>query len=284
MVDNIGMALAKACGDSAGGLPGGKLPKAVANLRNVIGDQQPSVDVIKKTLGSSGYNNFCNSFRAQLTHAEKGQYDLSTAEKHEWIEQWAMDPSSCRLKGYNRTTSSAVRETKFKEHWITQAVLGGPAWLNDAGHAAAFVEAGELPSRPSKCKALATQGVLEYMVKEELRAQVSSTGQDAIVEAEAELKPEYDTVKRSMTEQPSERVRKKTAKKTPADTKKATALRQLKKAIDQDFDECRKVMALLPMMIAKGYLASMSAFFQGRRLMPRRLWNQRPVRWRVSTR
>ena len=164
MVDDVAMALAKlACGDSAGGPPKGKLPKAMANLRSVLCYQQSTVDVIKKTLGSSGHNNFCNSFRAQLTPAEQDQYvDLSTAESNEWIEQWAMDPSSCRLKGYNHTTSSAMRETKVTEHWIAQALLGGPACLNDAGHTAALVEASELPSRPSKGKALAAQSVLEY--------------------------------------------------------------------------------------------------------------------------
>ena len=95
-------------------------------------------------------------------------------------------------------------------------MLGGPIWLNDAGHAAALIEAGELPSRPPKHKALTAQGVLDYMVTGELRAQVRSARQGADVEAEAELKPdEHNTVKISMTDQPVGARAKKAATKTP---------------------------------------------------------------------
>ena len=67
------------------------------------------------------------------------------------------------------------------------------------------------------------------METDELRAQVNSTRQDAVVDAEAELKPdEHDTVKRSMTDKPvgaSTDPQVKAVK--DGKTKKATALRQL---------------------------------------------------------
>ena len=66
------------------------------------------------------------------------------------------------------------------------------------------------------------------METDELRAQVNSTRQDAVVDAEAELKPdEHDTVKRSMTDKPvgaSTDPQVKAVK--DGKTKKATALRQ----------------------------------------------------------
>ena len=51
-----------------------KIPRAVDQLREKMGDKPITAQALKEVFSAKDYNNFCNNFRASLTEKQKDEY------------------------------------------------------------------------------------------------------------------------------------------------------------------------------------------------------------------
>ena len=83
-------------------------------------------------------------------------------DRHEWIAGYLIDPELATATGWNKTIAFKEDRIKDKERWVTQAMLGGPKYMNSDLHAEIVVNAGVLEWRKHEVECLADKGVLQY--------------------------------------------------------------------------------------------------------------------------
>ena len=140
-------------------------------MRENLGDKMNALtpQMLRQQLSPLQYNNFANNFRLALDPAQREEYkNKSRAERDGWIAQWAIDPETALSTGYNKDCVYNDELSINDDEWVTQSVLGGPRYFNDAMHADILVKPGEMQERPSRHAALAAHGVKEYKITSEI--------------------------------------------------------------------------------------------------------------------
>ena len=259
-----------------------KVPKAVQAARDFLGDSAITGAAIAQ-LPSKTCNSLGVAFRASLSEPDRIKYSqLTTHEsRREWIAQFVGDPNLGKKQGYNTFEALDSRKSIEDEEFLTEEQIASSAWLNSAANAKVLCESGELPSRPSRFKCLADQGVKEYRFTREKMEKMTGWTQKAGVDNRSDMtKEEYQAVALSITENISNdsTATVKKRKVMPTKTKEAESedskrlraaialragtLRKLKVQNDKVDKELRDSGALVTKLAAKGYPSQMGTFFQ----------------------
>ena len=251
------------------------VPRAVAQIRARHGQQvaKLNVDNMFGEMTAKEVNAFQNNFRNSLTKQQKGDFSAATrADKRTWMLQWILDPALCQKEGFNVTKTYDTTESRAEDRWVTKEIMSSSRCLNSEAHADALIKSGELEERPHRFGALAAQGILEYLLTDEVVRRLQGHSTTAGVKATSELADdEFEEVKKSM-EPGAPRTARKKAKETTtidpatkqlrdANLKRSSVLRHLKGAIDKAEGYMASTTALIAKLETKGYPPAMLAFY-----------------------
>ena len=244
---------------------------------------------LKASLDKKVMNRLGSAFRKHLSDENKETYKNNAKtdkERCEWIAQFVIDPSVARLEGWNRDETYKHDKNKSEEHWLTEAQLGSPVWLNDPAHAATMIKS--LLSRPHEDLGLAADGVKQYQYFKKKGVVEHGSKQTRGTSATAEMSDKdyahvTDQLSKPREGTSAKRKPSKPAKEPETDENKrlksATALRKAtlgkcKAIIDKCFQDAWASEALLPKLSTdlseKGDPSTMADWF-GERIVSFRL-------------
>ena len=266
-------------------------PPVIDEVKKILEDLGKDVtgDNLKAALDKKVTNRLGSAFRKHLSDEIKETYKnhaTTDKERCEWIAQFVIDPSVARLEGWNKDETYKHDKNKSEEHWLTEAQLGSPVWLNDPAHAATMIKS--LLSRPHEDAGLAADDIKQYQYFQKQSVVEHGSKQTRGTSATAEMsEKDYahvtDQLGKPRESTAAKRKPSKPAKEPETDENKrlksATALRKAtlgkcKAALDKCFQDAWASEALLPKLFTdlseKGYPSTMADWF-GERIVAFRL-------------
>ena len=129
-----------------------KVPKAVQHVRDKLGEQVPTADLLKQVLSAAELNQLGSAFRSAMQPHVKQAYAAlgNDAAKRAWLAQYVIDPKQATCVGVNEVEAYVDSSSQTRIKWLTEKQLAGPQYLNSKEDAAELCASVELDDRLHK--------------------------------------------------------------------------------------------------------------------------------------
>ena len=171
----------------------GKLPKAVALVRERLAGKEISAQAIKDDLLPDELSKVTAAFRSVMTASQVAEYKAlaNNEERHQFMLPWILDPDEFKGQASNTITTSNSKHDASAGEWLTMEQIGSPCNMNSTAMAEAVCLAGDLEARPHELPSLAAKAIKQYFYTRSKLLRKTGTEDSASIESTAAIGKEH---------------------------------------------------------------------------------------------